>query len=64
VSSLAVMALPVVQWEPVIANPNLGGFPTPLAFQNSGPATYLVSNSVTLTPITPRQAIDNLVSEY
>jgi hypothetical protein len=63
-SSLGVTALPAVQWEPVVTDPNPDNFPSPLRFQNNGPQTLLVSNSVTLTPVAPRQAIDTLLSDY
>jgi hypothetical protein len=63
-SSMAVTALPVVQWEPVITDPNPDNFETPLTFLNSGSTTLFTSNSITLTPIAPRQAIDALLSDY
>ncbi|PMD12111.1 hypothetical protein NA56DRAFT_38424 [Hyaloscypha hepaticicola] len=63
-SLMAVTSLPVVQWEPVITDPNPDNFDTPLTFQNSGATTLFHSNSVTLTPVAPRQAIDTLLSDY
>jgi hypothetical protein len=64
-SQVGIMALPAVQWEPVITDPNPHNFPSPLEFFNCGPNTLVVAeNSVTLVPVVPRQAIDSVVSLY
>lgn len=63
-SSLRVTALPAVQWEPVVTDPNPLNFPLPFRFNDNGPQTWFVTNSVTLTPVAPRQVIDNLVADY
>ncbi|MCJ1350794.1 MAG: hypothetical protein MMC33_000775 [Icmadophila ericetorum] len=63
-----VIALPAVQWEPVSTpNPIVANgttFPSVLDFPNSGSVTDIATSSVTLVPIAPRQAIDNVLSTY
>ena len=67
-TGVRVIALPAVQWEPVSTpNPVVANgttFPNVLDFPNSGSITDIGTSSVTLVPIAPRQAIDNVLSTY
>lgn len=50
-------ALPAVQWEPVTAVESSKS----LDFAGSGPTTVMGSDTVSLTPVTPRHAIDGFI---
>jgi hypothetical protein len=69
-NEVVVLTLPAVQWEPIITPvPTLMAdgvtlYPSPLSFPNSGQLTALATESVTLVPVTPREAIDNLIASY
>ncbi|KAH7018866.1 hypothetical protein EDB80DRAFT_869542 [Ilyonectria destructans] len=66
-SSLRIFALPAVQWEPVVTADSLslaGSDPEVWAFPDSGPATEIANRSVTMIPISPRDAIDGVLHEY
>ena len=63
-TAINVVTLPTVQWEPLITpNPD-NNFPSRLGFLNSGPMTQFITNTVTLTPLAPRQAIDGLLTSF
>jgi hypothetical protein len=62
-SSIRVVTLPAVQWEPVISPAR--GIPSPFNFDNSGQMTQFVNISLSgITPAAPRQAIDALLAAY
>jgi len=69
-SSMRVVALPQVQWEPVRTLDidqdiiKLGWFPTPLASSNDGGATHIGTRSQTLRPITPESALEGTYSAF
>jgi hypothetical protein len=63
-ATLGVTALPAVQWEPVVTDPDPSGFPTPLTFPNSGQPFVMATKSVALVPIAPRQALDGIIATY
>lgn len=65
--NLRIYTLPAVQWEP-IAEERAGALPGTLSskfqFPYAGPATNIASDSVVLTPVAPREAIDGALSRY
>jgi hypothetical protein len=70
---IQVVTLPAVQWEPVytpdpmvyLDSTNVThSFPTPLRFNDSGQVTTFSSNTATLVPFSPRDAIDGLVDNF
>ena len=64
-TAINVVALPAVQWEPLITpGPDPLNFPNRLGFLNGGPMTQFITNNVTLTPLAPRQAIDGLLTAF
>ena len=63
-TELRVVTLPAVQWEPVLTPDQSTPFPSPLSFANSGQPAMLGANSVTLVPVSPRAAIDALLTAY
>jgi hypothetical protein len=63
-SDLRVVTLPAVQWEPVVTPDQSVPFTSPLIYPDNGPVTVLGTQSVTLTPIAPRQTIDEVLESY
>ena len=67
-SSVYVLTLPAVQWEPVFTETQLPPpsppFPTPITFADSGGPTAITVQSVALLPIAPAPALDNLVGNF
>ena len=62
-SNLKVFCLPSVQWEAVyMANPD--DTHQTLSYPSTGIATKMATDSVTLIPINPRQAVDEAISAY
>lgn len=66
---LKVVTLPAVQWEPLytpapMVTADGSPFPNPLTYANSGRMTEFSTNSVELVPLSPREALDSLVSRY
>src|SRR5436190_1346870 len=66
-SRLRVVALPQVEWEPVrTVDPTSKAplIPNPFVFENSGPATQVGTNSVTLMPVSPHELVSGLVKNW
>ena len=63
-NTVAVITLPAVQWEPVVTVPDPAAFPTPLTYPDCGETFVMATESVTLIPIAPRQAIDAILGSY
>ncbi|MCJ1379351.1 hypothetical protein MMC17_002452 [Xylographa soralifera] len=63
-NTVGVITLPAVQWEPVVTVPDPAAFPTPLTYPDCGETFVMVTESVTLVPIAPRQAIDGILGTY
>jgi hypothetical protein len=63
-----ILTVPAVQWEPVATPeqlpPPAPSFPTPLSFANSGGPTSIAVQTVTLVPMAPRPALDELVANF
>jgi hypothetical protein len=62
-SSVYVLTLPAVQWEPVFTE-SPPAFPSPLTFADSGGPTAIAVQSVQLVRISPAPALDNLVLNF
>ncbi len=63
--NMRVFTTPQIQWEPVItADPNPGGFPSPMASAGDGGPTLIGANSVTLAPVAPRPLLTQIVEEF
>ncbi|KAI9765191.1 MAG: hypothetical protein M1839_005609 [Geoglossum umbratile] len=58
--SINITALPTLQWEPV-TDPKRSVY---LSFADCGPTTVLAADSVTLTPVAPRPALDAFMAAY
>jgi hypothetical protein len=62
-SSIYVLTVPAVQWEPVFTE-SPPPFPSPLTFADSGGPTAITVQSVQLVRIAPAPALDNLVANF
>jgi hypothetical protein len=62
-SSVYVLTVPAVQWEPVFTE-SPPAFPSPLTFADSGGPTAITVQSVQLVRIAPAPALDNLVENF
>jgi hypothetical protein len=63
-SLLRAFALPQVQWEPITTPNPVPPVPKVFNFTDSGPATQIATNSVTLVPVAAHQVISGFVNAY
>jgi hypothetical protein len=62
-STIRLITLPAVQWEPVSGPDGTGPF-SPMSFPDSGGETELASQSVHLVPVAPKPAIAQMLADY
>ena len=59
-AEVTVIALPAVQWEPIVSEPAGDTYD----FTEAGPMTSIKTTTVDLVPVAPREVLDGIINAY